>query len=164
MAATQVLGVALLIGLLLPSALAGNANGAATSSQSSYTTDTSGNIVLSPAGNNNNNGNGQGTSAAVIDWYNDQEYPTCPLKACPPFKHFCSGGKCNDTAGILGRWRLPEQSANVCPPGARTRSPTTSGAWQTSRRRSAARRAPTARSRAPCGSITLARSTPRASA
>ncbi|CAI5984263.1 unnamed protein product [Closterium sp. NIES-65] len=117
MAAYQIAVVALLLGLALPFVLAGNAKGAETSSQSNYNYDANGNIILSTAGNNNQNGNGKGTSADVIDWYNDQEYPTCPLKACPPFKHYCSGGMCNDTAGILGRWRLPEQSSLVCPPG-----------------------------------------------
>ncbi|GJP44035.1 hypothetical protein CLOM_g3427 [Closterium sp. NIES-68] len=76
-----------------------------------------GTVTLSPAGQNNNNGNGNGVSATVIDWYNDQEYPTCPLQDCPPLKFFCSGGMCNDTAGILGRWRLPVQSSLQCPPG-----------------------------------------------
>ncbi|CAI5534124.1 unnamed protein product [Closterium sp. Naga37s-1] len=117
MAANQIAVVALLLGLALPFVLAGNAKGVETYSQSNYNYDANGNIILSTAGNNNQNGNGKGTSADVIDWYNDQEYPTCPLKACPPFKHYCSGGMCNDTARILGRWRLPEQSSLVCPPG-----------------------------------------------
>ncbi|CAI5458180.1 unnamed protein product [Closterium sp. Yama58-4] len=117
MASNSVFAAVLLLALSLPFVLAGNAAGAEKSSQSNYQYDANGNIILSPAGNNNNNGNGQGTSAAVIDWYNDEEYPTCPLKACPEFKHYCSGGMCNDTAGILGRWRLPEQSSLVCPPG-----------------------------------------------
>ncbi|CAI5984302.1 unnamed protein product [Closterium sp. NIES-65] len=117
MASNSVFAAVLLLALSLPFVLAGNAAGAEQSSQSKYEYDANGNIILSPAGNNNQNGNGQGTSADVIDWYNDQEYPTCPLKACPPFKHYCSGGMCNDTAGILGRWRLPEQSSRVCPPG-----------------------------------------------
>ncbi|CAI5472925.1 unnamed protein product [Closterium sp. Yama58-4] len=117
MASNSVFAAVLLLALSLPFVLAGNAAGAEQSSQSNYQYDANGNIILSPAGTNNQNGNGEGTSAAVIDWYNDQEYPTCPLKACPEFKHYCSGGMCNDTAGILGRWRLPEQSEGVCPPG-----------------------------------------------
>ncbi|CAI5512308.1 unnamed protein product [Closterium sp. Naga37s-1] len=117
MASSSVFAAVLLLSLSLPFVLAGNAAGAEQSSQSNYEYDANGNIILSSAGNNNQNGNGQGTSADLIDWYNDQEYPTCPLKACPPFKHYCSGGMCNDTAGILGRWRLPEQSSLVCPPG-----------------------------------------------
>ncbi|CAI6008523.1 unnamed protein product [Closterium sp. NIES-65] len=82
-----------------------------------------GTVTLSPAGQNNKNGNGNGVSAAVIDWYNDQEYPTCPLQDCPPLKFFCSGGMCNDTAGILGRWRLPVQSSLQCPPGSSNPKP-----------------------------------------
>ncbi|CAI5485267.1 unnamed protein product [Closterium sp. Naga37s-1] len=117
MASSSVFAAVLLLSLSIPFVLAGNAAGAEQSSQSNYEYDANGNIILSSAGNNNQNGNGKGTSADVIDWYNDQEYPTCPLKACPPFKHYCSGGMCNDTAGILGRWRLPEQSSLVCPPG-----------------------------------------------
>ncbi|CAI5938339.1 unnamed protein product [Closterium sp. NIES-64] len=125
MAAYQIAVVALLLGLALPFVLAGNAKGAETSSQSNYNYDANGNIILSTAGNNNQNGNGKGTSADVIDWYNDQEYPTCPLKACPPFKHYCSGGMCNDTAGILGRWRCLK--CGICwlyPPGTAPRCET----------------------------------------
>ncbi|GJP39164.1 hypothetical protein CLOM_g23557 [Closterium sp. NIES-68] len=106
MASQKLLAAVLLVALTLPSVLAGNAAGAEQSSQSNYQYDSNGNIILSPAGNNNHNGNGEGTATTVIDWYNDQEYPTCPLQACPALKYHCSGGMCNDTAGILGRWRL----------------------------------------------------------
>ncbi|CAI5534160.1 unnamed protein product [Closterium sp. Naga37s-1] len=125
MASNSVFAAVLLLALSLPFVLAGNAAGAEQSSQSYYEYDADGNIILSPARNNNQNGNGEGTSADVIDWYNDQEYPTCPLKACPEFKHYCSGGMCNDTAGILGRWRCLK--CGICwlyPPGTAPRCET----------------------------------------